>query len=227
MGKVFSRGGFLSSAAMIAVMICGQLTVLAQSSGNMGASSTSGVSAQQLSTGFAALQQLLQKWHSNPAQTQRATALLAAVQNAFAGGTLNGTQVRQIGQAIAAARKAKQSSNSTATPLSSQTGGLLGGSATNAISTQQLNTAFAAVQQLLQSGILNPAQTQRATALLTAVQSAIESGSLNGTQLQQMGLAIASARKLGQSSNSTTASTAARMNKISRIIHAPLKRCGS
>jgi hypothetical protein len=137
MGTLFSRSGFLSFAAMIAVIICGPLMVLAQSSGNMGGSTTSGVSTQQLSTAFAALQQLLQSGILNADQAQRATALLTVVQSAMAGGTLNSTQVRQIGQAIAAARKARQSTNNTAAPLISQTGGLLGGSATNAISTQQ------------------------------------------------------------------------------------------
>ncbi len=93
------------------------------------------------------------------------------------------------------------------------------------MSTQQLNTAFAAVQQLLQSGILNPAQTQRATALLTAVQNAITGGSLNGTQIQQIGQAITAARKVGRSSNSAQTSTlgAARTNKLEGGIYAPIE----
>ena len=142
MGKSLSRS--FSIAAYIAVIISGPLTGLAQSGGTVATSSPSGVSEQQLSKAFAALQQLLQSGILNPDQTQRATSLLTAVKSALAGGTLNSTQVRQIGQAIAAARKTQQL-NTGAGPILSRTGGLLDGSASNTVSSQQLNIAFAAV----------------------------------------------------------------------------------
>jgi len=193
--------------ATIALLACRPLTVLAQSSGIMGSSSTNTGSAQRLNTAVAALQQLLQSGNLTADQTQRATALLTAVESAIAGGTLDSTQLRQIGQAIAAARKSRQSSSSTAAPLLGQTSDFIGGVGIG--NTQQLTTACDAIQELLQSGILTPAQTQRATALLAAVQNAIAGGALNSTQLRQIGQAIAAARSARQSSNSTSAPIAA------------------
>lgn len=196
MKKVFPRS--ISVAAIITVLVCGQLTLLAQSARNA-TGAAGGVSTQQLSIAFAALQELLQSGVLNPEQTQRTTALLTAVEGAFAGGALNPAELQQIGQAIAAARKARQSNSGTSGGLLGQNGGLIG----NPANVQRLSTGLAAIQQLLQSGILSPAETQRATELLSAVQNAIAGGTLNSAQFGQIGAAIAAARKVGQSSGTS------------------------